>query len=305
MQRRFIGVIAVAGGILLAIGAGNPHFAQQRAPQPAPPQTATPQRGQQPAPAVPAAAQRGQQTYQLDRPTRLYGHPNFNGIWQAINSANWNLEAHNLEALPDFWKLGAIAAIPAGRSVVREGTIPYLPDALKKRNENRTKFPKEDPEAKCYMLGIPRATYYAMPFQIFQGAADDDLLMIYPFAAMQRVIAMKDHRDLPADSWMGKSNGKWEGDVLVVTTTSQYDRWLDRSGNYFTNKLTVTERFTLLGPNHIRYEATMNDPDTYSRPWTIEMPLYRIVEPQAQLLEHKCVPFSDNLIYEDLFKPKP
>src|SRR6476659_7824571 len=238
MQRRFIGVIAVAGGILLAIGAGNPHFAQQRAPQPAPPQTATPQRGQQPAPAAPAAAQRGQQTaataqrgqqtYQLDRPARLYGHPNFNGIWQAINSANWNLEAHNLEALPDFWKLGAIAAIPAGRSVVREGTIPYLPEALKKRNENRTKFPKEDPEAKCYMLGIPRATYYNMPFQIFQGAANDDILMAYPFAAMHRAIAMKDHRDIPADSWMGKSNGRWDGDVLVVQTFSQIgDRWLD------------------------------------------------------------------------------
>jgi hypothetical protein len=306
MQRRFIGLIAVAGGILLGLGAGGPQFAQQRAPQPAPPQAATPQRGQQAPPAAPAAAQRGQQAYKLDQPTRLYGHPNFNGIWQAINSANWNLEAHNAEALPEFWKLGAIAAIPAGRSVVREGTIPYLPDALKKRNENRTKFPKEDPEAKCYMLGIPRATYYTMPFQIFQGAADADLLMIYPFAAMQRVIAMKDHRDLPADSWMGKSNGKWEGDVLVVTTISQIgDRWLDRSGNFFSNKLKVTERFTLLDPNHIRYEATLDDPDTYSKPWTIEMPLYRIIEPQAQLLEHKCVPFTDNLIYEDLFKPKP
>ena len=102
-----------------------------------------------------------------------------------MNSANWNLEAHNAEALTEFWKLGAIGAIPAGRSVVRDGTIPYLPDALKKRNENRTKFPKEDPEAKCYMLGIPRATYHNMPFQIFQGAADADLLMVYPFAAMQ------------------------------------------------------------------------------------------------------------------------
>ena len=286
MRYRLFAVFAIAAAILLTLTISQ---AQQRAPQPAAP-----------------APQRGQQSYQLDRPARLYGHPNFNGIWQAMNSANWNLEAHNAEALPDFWRLGAIFAIPAGRSVVREGTIPYLPDALKKRNENRTKFPKEDPEAKCYMLGIPRATYHGMPFQIFQGAADADLLMVYPFAAMQRVIAMKDHRDLPADSWMGKSNGKWEGDVLVVETMSQIgDRWLDRAGNHFSNKLRVTERFTLLGPNHIRYEATMTDPQTYSRPWTIEMPLYRIVEPNAQLLEHKCVPFADNLIYEDLFKPKP
>jgi hypothetical protein len=269
----------------------------QRAPAPA-------QRGQ-PATPAPTAAQRGQ-TYSLDKPARLYNRPNFNGIWQAMNSANWNLEAHNAEPLAEFWKLGAIGAIPAGRSVVREGTIPYLPAALAKRNENRAKFPKEDPEAKCYMLGIPRATYHNMPFQIFQGAADADLLMVYPFAATNRVIALKDHRDLPADSWMGKSNGKWEGDVLVVTTISQIgDRWLDRAGNHFSNKLKVTERFTLLGPNHIRYEATLDDPQTYSRPWTIEMPLYRLVDPAEQLLEHKCVPFADNLLYEDLLKPKP
>src|SRR5262245_26907880 len=125
MQRRFIGVIAVTVGVLLTIGVGKPHFAQQRAPQPAPSQAA-PQRGQQPAPAPPAAAaQRGQQSYKLDQPARLYGHPNFSGIWQTINSANWNLEAHSAESLPDFWKLGAMFAIPAGRSVVREGTIPY------------------------------------------------------------------------------------------------------------------------------------------------------------------------------------
>jgi hypothetical protein len=297
MRYRLIATFAIAGAILLTITFGH---AQQRAtPQPA---AAAPQRGQQPA----ATAQRGQPTYQLDRPARANGRPNFNGIWQAMNSANWNLEAHNAEALADFWKLGAIAAIPAGLSVVREGTIPYLPEALKKRNENRTKFPKEDPEAKCYMLGIPRATYHNMPFQIFQGGANDDILMVYPFAAMHRAVAMKDHRDIPADSWMGKSNGKWEGDVLVVQTISQIgERWLDRAGNHFSNKLKVTERFTLLGPNHIRYEATLDDPETYSRPWTIEMPLYRIVEPRAQLLEHKCVPFADNLLYEDLLKPKP
>jgi hypothetical protein len=292
MRYRLITMTVIATAIMWTIKASQ---AQQRAPQPAP--AAAPQRGQQPA----AASQ-----YQLATPARLYGRPNFNGIWQAINSANWNLEAHNAEALPDFWRLGAIGAIPAGRSVVREGKIPYLPAALAKRNENRTKFPKEDPEAKCFMLGIPRATYHNMPFQIFQGAADADILMVYPFAAMNRPIAMKDHRPLPADAWMGKSNGKWEGDVLVVTTADLIgDRWLDRAGNHFSNKLKVTERFTLLGPNHIRYEATMEDPETYSRPWTIEMPLYRVIEPGAQLLEHKCVPFADNLLYEDLLKPKP
>ena len=234
---------------------------------------------------------------QLDRPERISGRPNFNGVWQALNTAHWNLEGSfggRTAWKPwqqRFWQLGAIAAIPAGRSVVRGGTIPYLPEALAKRNENRAQWPAADPEAKCYMLGVPRATYHNFPFQIFQG--DGDLLMVYPFAAANRIIYMKDHSELPVDSWMGKSNGTWEGDVLVVTTTAQNDQtWLDRAGNHHSNRLKVTERFTLLGPNHIWYEATLDDPLTYSRPWTIEMPLYRLIEENAQLLEHKCVPFS-------------
>jgi hypothetical protein len=240
----------------------------------------------------------------LDRPARISGKPNFNGVWQALNTAYWNLEAHSAEAPPgskDFWQLGAIAAIPAGRSVVRGGTIPYLPEALKKRNENRANWPAADPEAKCYMLGVPRATYHNFPFRIFQG--DGDLLFVYPFAATNRVIYLKDHSELPVDSWMGKSNGTWEGDILVVTTMWQNDQtWLDRAGNHHSNKLKVTERFTLLGPNHIWYEATLDDPLTYSRPWTIEMPLYRVIEDNAQLLEHKCVPFADMLLYHDLLQ---
>ena len=246
---------------------------------------------------------------QLDRPARISGHPNLNGVWQALNTAYWNLEAHSVEAMAgspgsnNFWQLGAIAAIPAGRSVVREGTIPYLPEALKKRDANRANWPAADPEAKCYMLGVPRATYHNLPFQIFQGEADGDLLFVYPFAAANRVVSMKDHSDLPVDSWMGKSNGTWEGDVLVVTTTSQNgETWLDRAGNHHSNKLKVTERFTLLGPNHIWYEATLDDPLTYSRPCTIEMPLYRLIEANAQLLEHKCVPFTDMLLYRDLLQ---
>jgi hypothetical protein len=233
---------------------------------------------------------------------RVSGHPNLNGIWQALNTAYWNLESHSAAALNNFSQLGAIAAIPAGQSVVRGETIPYRPDALAKRNDNRAKWPAADPEAKCYMLGVPRVTYHNMPFQIFQGDGDD-LLFVYPFAAANRVIYMKDRSELPVDSWMGKSNGSWDGDVLVVTTKWQNGQsWLDRAGNHASNKLTVTERFTLVGPNHIAYEATLDDPVTYTRPWTIEMPLYRLIDQQAQLLEHKCVPFADRLLYQDLLQ---
>ena len=238
---------------------------------------------------------------QADRPARIAGRPNFNGIWQAMNTAYWNLESHSAEGLNQFPQLGAVAAIPAGQSVVRGGTIPYRPEALTRRNDNRAKWPAADPEAKCYMLGVPRVTYHNMPFQIFQG--DGDLLMVYPFAAANRVIHMKDQSELPVDSWMGKSMGRWEGDVLVITTKWQNGQsWLDRAGNYASNQLTVTERLTVQGTNHLSYEATLDDPQTFTRPWTIAMPLYRIIDPQAQLLEHKCVPFADRLLYQDLLE---
>lgn len=232
----------------------------------------------------------------------LEGRPNLNGVWKAINTAQWNLEAHSAQALDDFWAMGAIAAIPAGNSVLKGGgKIPYLPEALAQRDTNLANWPQEDPEAKCFMLGIPRATYHDIPFQIFQGGQDDDLFMVYPFAASQRVIHMNETGGLPLDAWMGKSNGVWEDNTLVVTTLNQNGMtWLDRAGNHYSNQLVVTERFSLLGPNHIWYEATLNDPQTYSEPWTIEMPLYRLIEENAQIYEHKCVEFADKLLYWDL-----
>jgi hypothetical protein len=245
------------------------------------------------------------QAQQLQHAATVSGHPNLNGIWQALNTAYWNLEAHSVESWgKDFWQLGAIAVVPAGPSVLKGGGgIPYLADALKKRDENRSKWPEADPEAKCYMLGVPRVTYQNFPFQIFQ--ADGDLLMVYPFAATNRIIYMKNHTDLPVDSWMGRSNGTWEGDTLVVTTTSQNGQsWLDRAGNFATNQLKVTERFKLLDGGHIWYEATLEDPQTFSKPWTIEMPLYRVIDNNAELMEHKCVPFTDMLLYHDLLQSK-
>ncbi len=251
---------------------------------------------------VGAAAARAQQ---LDHPATVFGHPNFNGIWQVLNTAGWNLEAHSVEGFPkEFSLLGAIGVIPAGPSVLKGGgTIPYLPEALKKRDENKSKWPEADPEAKCYMLGVPRVTYQNRPFQIFQG--DGDLLMVYPFAAANRIIYMKDHSDLPVDSWMGKSNGTWEGNTLVVVTTSQNGQsWFDRAGNFASNQLKVTERFKLLDGNHMWYEATLEDPQTFSKPWTIEMPIYRVIDNNAQLLELKCVPYADMVLYHDLLQPK-
>jgi len=242
-----------------------------------------------------------------DRPERINGHPNLNGIWQAIGSAHWNLEAHPAEALDQFWDLGAIGAIPAGQSVVDGGTIPYLPEAIAQRDENRAGWPRTDPEAACYLPGIPRATYMPYPFEIVQG--DGDIFVAYAFASANRTIHIENPRtyeEIPVDTWMGWSNGHWEGDTLVVETIAQDDRtWLDRAGNYHSYMMTVTERFTPMTPYHLEYEATIEDPLVYAEPWTIRMPLYRDMSQNAELLEYKCVEFSENLLYGEFLLNPP
>jgi hypothetical protein len=248
------------------------------------------------APAEPARAADPQ------HPAKIGGKPNLNGVWQAITGAYWNVEDHSASGLSNFWQLGAIAAIPAGQSVVDgDGKIPYLPAALAQRDENRAGWPKTDPEAKCYMPGIPRATYMPYPFQIVQG--DGDILFVYEFASANRIVHMSKHQEPPVDSWMGWSNGHWEGDTLVIEVTGNNDQtWFDRAGNYHSDQLKVTERYTLKDENHLQYEATIEDPQTFSRPWKISLPLYKRVEPNSQLLEFKCVEFSEELLYGDLTK---
>lgn len=251
------------------------------------------------APAAPAGQGRGQAAA---RPARIAGKPNMNGIFQAINTANWNLEDHSASSTA-FWQLGAISAVPAGQSVIvdNNGTIPYTPAGLKKRAENQAGWPKSDPEAKCYLPGLPRASYMPFPFQIVQG--QKDILFVYEYASANRIVHMSNHTEAPVDSWMGWSNGKWDGDTLVIETEGFNDQsWFDRAGNHHSEALKVTERFTMQGDNVLMYEARMEDPRTYTRPWTIRMPLYRRLEPNVQLLEFKCVEFSEELLYGDLKK---
>jgi hypothetical protein len=229
--------------------------------------------------------------------------PNINGIYQAINTANWNLEDHSAQALNQFWQLGAIAAIPAGMSVVDGGTIPYKPEALKVREANRKGWPKTDPEAKCYMGGIPRSNYMPYPFQIIQG--NKDMLFVYEYASSNRIVHMDKKSESPVDSWMGWANGTWKGNTLNIRNDGFNEHsWFDRAGNHHSNQLVVVEQFTPRGTDvsHLEYVATMTDPETFTRPWTIRMNLYRKMEPTAQLLEFKCVEFSEELLYGDLVK---
>lgn len=226
--------------------------------------------------------------------------PNLNGIWQAVNTANWELEAHAAEAGP-IASLGALLAVPAGTGVVVGGSIPYLPAALEKRQSNRLQRWTADPEIKCYMPGVPRANYLPYPFQIVQGT--DTILMSYEFADAVRTIHMQDPGPAPAKSWMGWNVGHWENNTLVVEVSDQNNQtWLDRSGNHHSDKLHVTERYTPMGDDILLYEATLTDPEVFAEPWTIRMPLYRRQEDNAQLIEFKCIPFAESVLYDAIGK---
>ena len=228
--------------------------------------------------------------------------PDLSGIWQTMNTASWNLEGHTASKTPVTNILGALGGIPAGMSVVEGGEIPYLPEALEKRDQNRSDWTNLDPVAKCYIPGVPRSTYMPWPFQILQ--TDTEIFVAYEFGSNSRTIFMdRPGTEAPLPSWMGYSLGHWEGETLVVNVTKQVpDTWLDASGNYHGPNLVVEERYTLIDENHMQYEATIDDPDVFSRPWKIKIPLYRRMEDGARLLEYKCVEFGEDLLYDHLRK---
>jgi hypothetical protein len=229
------------------------------------------------------------------------GNPDLSGIWQANNTANWNLEAHAAKQGP-VSALGAAFSVPPGLGVVEgDGVIPYRPEALAKRQENGEKWMSLDPEVKCFMPGIPRATYMPYPFQIVQSP--DTVVMTYEFASASRVVRMGSKEQSPAPAWMGWSIGRWEGETLVIDVTDHMEEtWFDRAGNYHSDQLKVTERFTAIDPDTLQYQATIDDPKVFSRAWSISMPLYRRRDPNIQLLEYKCVEFAEELMYGHLRK---
>lgn len=242
------------------------------------------------------------------------GRPDMNGLWQALGNAHWDIEPHAARpalamqpgpVIPvpanEVLALGAVGSVPSGYGVVEGGMIPYLPDALALRDENREQWLERDPEIKCYLAGVPRATYMPFPFQIFQS--DSKVFMAYEYAGAMREIYLDDPGPPQVDSWMGQSVGRWEGDTFVIEVNGfNGQAWLDRAGNHHSAGLQVTERYTMVGPDHIMYEAELNDPETYSRPWKIRMPLYRNIDPNARLGQFKCVEFVEELMYGHLRK---
>ena len=217
-------------------------------------------------------------------PRTSRGQPNLQGIWQAMNTASWNIEDH-----------GGATGVPAGKSVVEGGPLPYLPAALAKRNENFANRRTADPESKCWLPGVPRVTYMPFPFQVLQF--DRYLIFHYEYLNTTRYIYM-DGTPSPdpdvIDFYMGSSNGRWEGSTLVVEVTNNNDRtWFDRAGNHHSDAMRLVERYTPIGPDHLQYEVTVTDPKTFSRPWKMTMPLYRRIDAVPELLEYECYAYAE------------
>ena len=240
------------------------------------------------------------------------GKPDLNGIWQVFNTANYDLEAHSAKAAMSMVEgpvvpipnqkvvlLGAVGSVPAGLGVVEEGEIPYRPWALKKKKENQKYWLERDPEIKCYLPGVPRATYMAFPFQIFHS--EKAMMFTYEYAGAVRNILSEDPGPAAVDSWMGQSWGYWEEDTFIVKASGFNDKtWFDRAGNFHSNKLQVTERYTLIDKYHIDYQATIEDSEVFKEPWTIKMVLYKRVGKDAALQQFKCVDFVEELLYGHL-----
>jgi hypothetical protein len=215
--------------------------------------------------------------------------PDLNGIWQVLGTAHWNLEAHS-----------ATEGVPAGLSVVEGGAIPYKPEALAKRDENFKNRMMADPLRKCYMPGVPRATYLPFPFEITQ--TPKHILMAYEFAHAARTVFLDGTPHMEdLDFWMGDGRGRWEGDTLVVDTVSLGDQtWFDQAGNYHSDALKVVERFTPTDATHIDYEVTIDDAKVFTRPWKMHMTIYKRVEKDLELLDYECAEH----IYEKLFRQR-
>ena len=243
--------------------------------------------------ASPLAAQSGDIARAWD------GRPDLNGIWQAIGTAHWDLEDH--PSAPGHPDLGAIGAIPPGQGVVVGGEIPYKDSAREQKQKNFEKRMTDDPEARCFLPGVPRATYLPYPFQLIQG--NKKIMIVYGFAEANRTIHMdkENPESPPLDGWMGRSHGRWEEETLVVDVEGfNGQAWFDRAGNFASSALKVEERYTPMGRNAMMYEATIEDPEVFTRPWKIRMPLYRRLEENARVLEFKCVEYAEDLVYGHL-----
>lgn len=213
-------------------------------------------------------------------PRTADGKPDFSGVWQALNTAAWDIQDHN-------GQLG----VPPGQGVVDGNDLPYQSWALAKKKENfANRATADQTEANCFLPGVPRATYMPYPFEIVQTPRRIAISYEFDHALRQIPVDGSTHPDGLPGTWMGDSRGRWEGDTFVVDAADFNDQtWFDRAGNFHSDALRVVERYSLIDRDHIRYEATIDDPKVFTRPWKMSMPLYRVIDKNARLLEYECV----------------
>lgn len=207
--------------------------------------------------------------------------PDFRGIWRARGTAYVNLEGH-----PGG---NGIAASPSIIVDPADGKIPYTPEALAQRDANFRARATADPSLKCFQAGVPRATYLATPLQILQSPGN--LAIVYEENHAFRVFHTDDRPHFAAtDWWMGDTRYRWEGDTLVADVVALIDQlWLDQAGNFHSTEFHVVERYRLTGPDTLEYEARIEDPVVYTRPWTLRTVLTRVTDPEARIVEDECL----------------
>jgi|HubBroStandDraft_5_1064220.scaffolds.fasta_scaffold31150_4 hypothetical protein len=230
-----------------------------------------------------AAGQNAAPAYSVPRLSD--GTPDFRGIWQAGSTAFVNLEGH-----------AAAKGIVAAKTTVvdpPDGKIPYLQDALKQRDTNFKNRASADPSSNCFQAGVPRASYLPTPFQFIQSPGN--LAIVYTDNHAYRIVEPSSiPHDDGIDFFMGDSRGHWEKDTLVVDVTDLGDQtWLDEAGNFHSDQLHVVERYTLLGPDTMLYEARLEDPKIYARPWTIRLMLHRDKRSGVRIIEDECSEAAD------------
>jgi len=204
-------------------------------------------------------------------PRTADGQPDLQGIWEVRTSPDKDLE-----------KAKGVIIEP------KNGKIPYLPEALAKKKENEKNSATADPLNKCFMPGVPRINLLSYPLQIFQTPGQ--ISFAYEYIHNFRNVYLKRTTHLDGiDFWQGDSLGHWDADTLVVDVADFNDQtWLDKAGDYHSDALHVVERYTRTGPNTLRYEATVEDPKTFSMPWKIRVELSRNTQPNARLMEYEC-----------------
>jgi hypothetical protein len=212
------------------------------------------------------------------------GKPDLQGYWETRNGFSaWDLEEHKT---PSF-------GVPAGKGVIvdpPDGKVPYQPWALEKKKDIVEHHMFDDPQAHCYLSGVPRQMYTPFGFQILQPPGY--VVLLYEAFHSFRIIPLEPmpHASDAIRMFEGDSRGHWEGDTLVVDVTNQNEKtWFDMAGNFHSDAIHVVERYAPVDVNTFRYSATIEDPKVYTRPWTISFLVGRNRAPNYEQLEFACV----------------